>query len=345
MIYRFKFLPAALLALYFLPAYLSAEIPAYRDFKSYYKDDPVRKMGCIDRNDLKLYELTEYFKEYGRNITKIDNKHFVQRCCEVSQLGQQNCHEDFFSYVDGNTLTLAAAQYGSLEALKYFIVTRGFKIDNHIHRHPGLERYDIAGRSELTHAMINHDLEMVKFLLGKEKDANNPDGNTILYSNPKRKLPHPDADLHLKIDAKYYVDQLRANKEWLAAGPGHRTNFEILKLVEEVYNDKNTPEHEYNLKKSIYEKKMFDLFHPEEYQEVSALEKRLFDTSFFTRPTNNIITQNFVREKDNTRYFAINGTAVKINQLRAEIAVLPNHGVVLTHNDVYNYLKDLSNRS
>ena len=69
------------------------------------------------------------------------------------------------------------------------------------------------------HAIANNNIEMVKFLLGRQEN-----GNKTRYSNPRRTAPHSNPALHFNHDA---LDFARWHKG--------RIDDKIIKLVEEAW--------------------------------------------------------------------------------------------------------------
>ena len=197
-------------------------------------DERLWRMPCHDdltfdpaTNDTKKYELVGYMKEKGP-AARLE---FIKDCCDFHREYNKYawCRSNFVFDYDGNTLTLASAQYNILEALKHFVTVEEHLIDDTWRSKPGTASYDIHSRSELMHAIANNNLDMVKFLLGEE---DGPGGNKTRYSNPKRKAPHENPALHLKYDARDFA-------RWHKG----RIDDKIIELVEEVW--KKSPPHSY----------------------------------------------------------------------------------------------------
>jgi hypothetical protein len=158
---------------------------------------------------------------------------FVRSCCDSVNY----CEGGYQSDYDGNTLTLAAAQYNNLDVLEYFVKERGFLVDL-FWRQTNTYAYDINGRSELMHAIANNNLEMVKFLLGRQEN-----GNKKRYSNPRRKAPHSNPALHFKHDARDFA-------RWHKG----RIDDKIIKLVEEVWVASGSYENDGDLQRKNVER-------------------------------------------------------------------------------------------
>jgi len=210
-------------------------IPEYKPFKkpdNYYTD-----------KILMLYDFNgeeSGLVEYLHKKKKEADISLVAECCKKYNPG--NCSSAFISDFDGNTLPLTAAEIGNLPVLKYFVTTkyedgkvirRGFNTDWIWRKNRKTQQCDIAGRSELMHAIANDDLPMVKFLLGVGEEANiDENGNKIVYSNPKRTAPHPDPECRFEFDARDYARWHKGEidpriittveEAWETAGPEKR---------------------------------------------------------------------------------------------------------------------------
>jgi hypothetical protein len=170
---------------------------------------------CQDDDDI-IYDLPRYM-----HVKKKDMRvSFISFCCDAHSKQVDRCNGILPMRYDGNTLQLSAAEYGSLEALKYFI-GRGVEIDNYLRLKYRTGDHDINAIPELGWAIKNDDFEMVRFLLGREEGVG---GNKVRYSNPRRKLPSPDPDKFFKWDVRDFARTLKG-----------KINPEIIKLVEEEW--------------------------------------------------------------------------------------------------------------
>jgi hypothetical protein len=216
------------------------------------REDPKYDPVYNKDNGRRMYNIFEYIDLKGPGARVA----FVKNCCQSLALCLGGYHSDY----DGNTLTLAAAQYNNLDALEYFVKERGFLVDL-FWRQTRTYADDINGRSELMHAIANKNLEMVKFLLGRQEN-----GNKKRYSNPRRKAPHSNPALHFKHDVR---DFARWHKS--------RIDDRIIKLVEEVWQSSGPYENDGELQRKNAEnysrKAVFAFLTPEQ---IKALLKRNF---------------------------------------------------------------------
>lgn len=166
---------------------------------------------CKPKGDAYTYELIEYLSVYE---DKADIG-FVHACCEHWAKQGKYCHEGYISRHDGNTLVLAAAEYSPFNIFSYFASIRKFPVDVDWKLNWEKGKFYKSSLTELQHAIRKNDLEMVKFLLGREGKG----GNEKQLSNPRRKNP-------MELDARDYARNLRG-----------KINPEIIKLVEESWEN------------------------------------------------------------------------------------------------------------
>ncbi|MDR1123457.1 MAG: ankyrin repeat domain-containing protein [Elusimicrobiota bacterium] len=207
-------------------------------------------------NGRRIYNIFEYIDLKGPGA----RVKFIQDCC-----ASVNCKGGYHSDYDGNTLPLAAAQYNNLDALEYFAKELDFLVDI-FWRETKTYAYDVNGRSELMHAIANNNLDMVKFLLGRQEDKKDAvsgavkKGNKVRYSNPRRRAPHSSPALHFKHDARDFA-------RWHKG----RIDDRIIKLVEEVWQTSGSYENDGELQRKNaerYEKEaVFALLTPERIKE------------------------------------------------------------------------------
>jgi hypothetical protein len=219
------------------------------------REDPKYDPVYNKDNGRRMYNIFEYIdlKGPGARIA------FVKNCCDSINYCEGGYHSDY----DGNTLTLASAQYNNLGALEYFVKERGFLVDM-FWRETKTYAYDINGRSELMHAIANNNLEMVKFLLGRQEN-----GNKKRYSNPRRKAPHSTPALNFNHDARDFA-------RWHKG----RVDDRIIKLVEEVWQASGPYENDGELQRKNAEnysrKAVFAFLTPEQIK--ARLKRNLGET-------------------------------------------------------------------
>jgi ankyrin repeat protein len=135
-------------------------------------------------------EVFTHMREYKENA----DVYFVTKCCERYVQGNPYgnppyCRSWYVSDLDGNNLTLAAAQYNNLELLKYFEKDLGFPIDENW----TTDMSSLGGKNDrldysvLMHAIANNNEKMVDYLLDTSRRLNRKPLANPARNNPKEK--------------------------------------------------------------------------------------------------------------------------------------------------------------
>ena len=161
-----------------------------------------------------IINVFQHMKDNGRDV----NMDFLVKCCAYKK---DLCRPTLYWKEDGNNLTLAAAQYGALPALKFFVETAEFPLNEYFTFNFGRGSGERSEYSELMHAIANNDFETVSFLLSL-RPTREP------YANPRQESP-------LFKDAKQVMDDLIEK--------GVKIDSKLVKKVNEVW--KISPRVEY----------------------------------------------------------------------------------------------------